>query len=126
KFSVGGLKPTKDAWASGERTVRCGLQSVSASHKLVAFTGPVKGQDQSNVHDAGTCLALNGKGIGEGVGDVVPCAAAHARENIGVADLGTAFTDVLPSPDQQNGTLAGACNTILGQYAPGQDPAAKG
>ncbi len=70
RYRVGALKPSPAKWSEGDREMRCGLQSASRSGALYPLTGRAADQDQSGVQEAGTCLAIDGRTIG----DPVDCA----------------------------------------------------
>ncbi|MFC5996198.1 septum formation family protein [Pseudonocardia hispaniensis] len=113
RFRVGALKPAPSKWADGDRELRCGLQSASRSGALYPITGKVAAQDQSAVHEPGTCLAIDGRTIG----DPVSCAGPHAVETVGIVDLSTKFPDAFPTVADQDAFLQPACTRIAGEYA---------
>jgi len=115
RFSVGAIKPSEGSWRSGDRTLRCGLQAVGRSGALYPTTGSATTQDQSNVHPPGTCLGLDGIGVG----DPVDCAQPHAVEVVGVVDLGAAFPDGYPDEMAQDKLLSDECNRLAAEYAGG-------
>ncbi|MFF0816268.1 septum formation family protein [Rhodococcus sp. NPDC003318] len=112
KFSVGLINPGEAGWAAGERTIRCGLQRSSTTGTVLAVTGPVQGQDQSKVWDAGTCIGIN-----QNVpSDPVDCSQAHAFEVISVVDLGAKFTGGFPAVADQDGYLEETCTQAANEY----------
>lgn len=114
KYTVGALKPTAEQWHEGDRKLRCGLQRVSPSGKrLLTTRGAAKDQDQSNVHDPGTCFALvSGK-----VGDPVDCGGAHAYEVVGIVDLSKVFNSkTYPTESQQLDKLVDLCPSVADKY----------
>nr|WP_232328031.1 septum formation family protein [Kibdelosporangium sp. MJ126-NF4] len=114
KYSVGALKPSEEQWRDGDRKLRCGLQRAAPSGKaLVATTKSAKNQDQSDVYDPGTCLAL----VDKNVGDPVPCDKEHAYEIVGVIDLSVTFKDAYPSEEQQQTALLDQCPKLAGEYS---------
>lgn len=114
RYSVGALKPTDDQWRSGDRKLRCGLQRQGPTGKiLVPTTGSAKGQDQSDVYDVGTCLAL----VGKSYGDPVACTDAHAFEIVGIVDLGKIHPDGFPSEDQQQAAMTDNCPKLAADYS---------
>lgn len=121
KFAVAALKPSLDRWQQGDRTLRCGLQVVGPSGTLFPFSGPVSGQDQSDVHEPGTCLGIQGKSVS----DPVDCAEPHSWEIVGTVDLGKQFKD-FPPTDQQDGYLSDQCGKIAADYTGGADLGSKG
>lgn len=121
RYRVGALKPSPSRWDDGDRELRCGLQSASRSGALYPLTGRAVGSDQSNVQEPGTCLAIDGKTIG----DPVDCSGQHAVEAVGVVDLGRKFPDAFPAVGDQDGFLQPECARIAGEYAGGADVISK-
>lgn len=113
RYRVGALKPSAAKWATGDRDLRCGLQSSSRSGALFTTTGKVADNDQADVQDAGSCLGIDGRTIG----DPVSCAQPHAVETVGIVDLGTKFPDKFPSVGDQDGFLQPECTRIAGEFA---------
>jgi len=122
RFRVGGLKPSQAKWAEGDREMRCGLQSNTKSGSFMPIKGKVADQDQSRVEDAGTCLAVDGKTVG----DPVPCTGPHAVETVSVVDLSQQFTDgKFPSVDDQDKYLQTKCTEDAAAYAGSPDAVAQ-
>ena len=122
RFRVGALKPSQAKWAEGERSMRCGLQTNTKSGSFLPITGKVADQDQSKVEAAGTCLAIDGRTVG----DPVSCAGPHAVETVGVVDLTEQFKDgKYPSVDDQDKYLQTKCGEIAAQYAGSAEPIAQ-
>ncbi|MQA16725.1 MAG: hypothetical protein GEV09_22105 [Pseudonocardiaceae bacterium] len=117
RFSVGAIKPSQASWRQGDRELRCGLQVVGRSGALYATTGKASTQDQSDVHEPGTCLGNDGLGVG----DPVDCAAPHAVEVVAVVDLGEAFGDGYTAEDEQDRVLEEECTRLAAEYAGGPD-----
>jgi hypothetical protein len=117
RYRIGALKPSPAKWAQGDRELRCGLQSASRSGALYPMAGKAVEQDQSAVHEPGTCLAIDGRTIG----DPVDCGGAHAVEAVGVVDLDDKFDDEFPAVDEQDEYLQTACTKIATTYAGGDD-----
>lgn len=117
KFRVGALRPSPTKWEQGERELRCGLQSASRSGALYPITGRVADQDQSNVHEPGTCLAIDGRTIG----DPIDCDEPHAVEAVGIVDLSEEFAEEFPSVEDQDAFLQPECARIAGEYAGGEE-----
>lgn len=115
KFSVGAIKPSQASWRGGDRELRCGLQSVGRSGALFATVGSAATQDQSDIHEPGTCLGNDGVGVG----DPVDCAAPHAVEVVGVVDLGAAFPLLYPDEAAQDELLSEQCTAQAAEFAGG-------
>jgi hypothetical protein len=117
RYRVGALKPSPAKWEQGDRELRCGLQSASRSGALYPMAGTARDQDQSAVHEPGTCLGIDGRTIG----DPVDCGGAHAVEAVGVVDLGGKFDDDFPAVDDQDEFLQTECTKIATTYSGGDD-----
>lgn len=120
KFTITALQPSRNSWRSGDRTMRCGLESVTPSVKLLPIIGNIAGQDQSDVHEPGTCLGINDKAVS----DPVDCSQPHSYEIVGVADLGPAFPNQFPSDGndgKQDHFLNTECARLAADYAGGGD-----
>jgi hypothetical protein len=117
RYRIGALKPSPTKWAQGDHELRCGLQSASRSGALYPLTGRAAEQDQSAVHEPGTCLAIDGRAIG----DPVDCGRPHAVEAVGVVDLGTKFPDAFPDVAAQDEFLQCECSRTATAYAGGDD-----
>ncbi|OZM82349.1 hypothetical protein CFP66_11345 [Pseudonocardia sp. MH-G8] len=113
RYRIGALKPSPAKWAEGDRELRCGLQSASRSGALYPIAGRAAESDQAAVHEAGTCLAIDGRTIG----DPVDCAGAHAVEAVGVVDLSEKFSEGFPAVGDQDAYLQSTCVDIANEYA---------
>ncbi|WP_165912823.1 septum formation family protein [Tamaricihabitans halophyticus] len=116
KLSLGTLRPSEDQWRDGDRKLRCGLQYATPGGQLQELEGPAAEQEQSDIYEVGTCLALDGKTVG----DPVACDKAHAYEMIGIIDLGHEFSDGYPSVDDQNTYLDTTCSEEVDRYSGGK------
>jgi hypothetical protein len=119
RFSVGAIKPSEASWRRGDRELRCGLQTVGRSGALYPSVGAAATQDQSDVHEPGTCLGNDGLGIG----DPVDCSQPHAVEIVGVVDLGEEFGKEYPEEAEQDRVLEQECTRLAAEYAGGPDVA---
>jgi len=117
RFRVGALKPSPAKWAEGDRELRCGLQSASRSGALYPAAGRVAESDQSAVYEPGTCLAIDGRTIG----DPVDCNGPHAVETVGIVDLTERFPDEFPQVADQDAYLQPECGRIATEYAGGAE-----
>lgn len=120
RYRVGALKPSRSKWEQGDRELRCGLQSASRSGALYPLTGKVADADQAAVEEAGVCLGIDGRSVG----DPVDCASPHALETVGIVDLAGDFPDAYPQIPDQDGLLQTRCNEIAAGYAGGPTVAA--
>lgn len=117
RFRVGALKPSQAKWEQGDRELRCGLQSASRSGALYPIAGRVAESDQSDVQEPGTCLAIDGRTIG----DPVDCAGLHSVETAGIVDLSAQFPDAFPESGAQDAFLQPECSRIAAEYAGGAE-----
>jgi hypothetical protein len=86
--------------------------------RLLSTTGTAAKQDQSNVHDPGTCFALVNK---KDVGDPIDCAKRHSYEVVGNVDLKTVFPDAYPSEDDQRQKTVDLCPPVAAKYTGNKD-----
>jgi hypothetical protein len=121
KYTVSALKPTDEQWRAGDRKLRCGVHRVTALGSRLRTTGSAAKQDQSNIFDPGTCLALKDNASG----DPIDCGTAHAYEIVGNVDLATAFPAEFAAVDAQQQKLAELCGAAAKEYSGGIDLAAK-
>jgi hypothetical protein len=121
KLQVTALRPGEDDWGDGERELRCGLQWVAPGGAVQAIHGPAVLQEQSDVWDEGTCLALTGKTVG----DPIDCAEPHSYEMIAVLDLSDEFGEDYPSEDDQMTWLDTECSKLADDYTGELDLAAE-
>lgn len=112
RFTVGLINPGATAWASGDRTVRCGLQSVGRLGSLFPTTGAVAAADQSDVVAVGTCLGIDGTDPTE----PVDCDTAHAYETVAVVDLATKYPTSYPGAADQDASLETTCDAAAAAY----------
>jgi hypothetical protein len=115
RFTVGAIKPSEAGWLRGDRTLRCGVQVAGRTGTLFPTTGSVLTQDQSDVHEPGTCLGNDGKAVG----DPVDCAQPHAVEVVGVVDLKKAFPAGYPDEAAQDRVLNAECTRLARDFAGG-------
>jgi Septum formation len=117
RFRVGALKPSASKWADGDRELRCGVQSASRSGALLPLSGRAGESDQAAVQEPGTCLAIDGRTIG----DPVDCGGPHAVETVGVVDLAEKFPEGFPAVGDQDSYLQPQCAEIANKYAGNAD-----
>ncbi|MHB8464425.1 MAG: septum formation family protein [Acidimicrobiales bacterium] len=107
RFTIGAIAPSQATWANGDRTMWCGIEARAPNGVVLsddgnqAFTGVVKGQDQTYLLATGTCLAFD---TNNEIRDGVPCSVAHAAEIVGTIDVHQ-LTE-LPTTEQQWSTVA--------------------
>lgn len=117
RYRVGALKPSPSKWADGDRELRCGVQSASRSGALLPLSGRAAESEQAAVQEPGTCLAIDGRTIG----DPVDCAGPHAVEAVGVVGLSEKFPDAFPAVGDQDAYLQPQCAKIANEYAGSAD-----
>ncbi|SUA41050.1 septum formation family protein [Nocardia africana] len=119
RFVVGMVNPGEPGWRNGDRTIRCGLQLVSATGSATQQTvGRVRDSDQSRVFDPGTCIGINQN---LPTNEPVPCGQPHAYEVMSTVDLGTHFTGGPPANADQDKFMQDECARAAGDYLGGQD-----
>jgi len=119
RFSVGALTPSQQGWQNGDKRLRCGLQIVGPSGAVFSVVGSATKLDQSDVHEVGTCIGIDGKSVGD---PGVDCAGPHAYEIVGVIDLGVLFHDEeYPDTKKQDPPLFESCNALAKEYSGGKD-----
>jgi hypothetical protein len=79
------------------------------------MSGKVAESDQSDVQQPGTCLAIDGRGVG----DPTDCGGAHAVETVGVVDLAKKWDGGFPAVADQDAYLQPACAKVAADYAGG-------
>jgi hypothetical protein len=121
RLMVNLLRPTIGQWAAGDRQLRCGLQWTGPGGGPQPTTGAAADQQQSYVWEPGTCLALNGKSVG----DPIDCTQQHSYEIIATLDLRTKFTASYPSQSDQAAWLDTECSKAATDYTGGTDLGAK-
>ena len=117
KFRVGALKPSPAMWADGDRELRCGLQSASRTGAMYPTVGKVVDSDQSAIQEPGTCMAIEGRTVG----DPVACVGPHAVETVGIVDLAQRFPGPFPQVGDQDAFLQPECTRVANSYAGGDD-----
>ncbi len=120
KYTIGPLNPGERLWASGQRTLRCGLQVAGPAGGLLPAYGTAKTQDQSDVYDPGVCLGIT---EARGVGDPIECAKPHAFEIVGIVTLPPGE---FPAPEKQDEAMVVECGRIAAEYSGGIDFKARG
>jgi hypothetical protein len=121
RFDVSMLWPGDRAWRqSGVRRMLCGLELPNAANQQFTFKGKVADIDQSKVWPAGTCLGID-LTSNESTDVPVDCAAPHAMEVTGTANLAERFPGALPAEPDQDGYIKDTCTRLTDAYlAPGQ------
>jgi len=115
RYRIGALKPSAAKWTEGDRELRCGLQRSSQSGALFPMSGKVAESDQSDVQQPGTCLAIDGRGVGDPTG----CGGPHAVETVGVVDLAQKWNGAFPAVADQDAYLHPTSAKIAAGYAGG-------
>lgn len=116
KLKVSALRPNQADWKRGNRDLRCGLWRIGPGGSLQATRGPAVEADQSDIWATGTCLALDGKAVG----DPVQCTSKHSYEMISVVDLGKEFKSY-PTRDKQDQWLDETCAKAAKSYSGGKN-----
>ncbi|WP_019201336.1 septum formation family protein [Tsukamurella sp. 1534] len=107
RFQMGLLTAGQQAWETGDRTVRCGVQVVDGTGTALDVSGKMVNQDQSVSWPVGTCVGIGERGQPT---RAVDCAQPHAFEVTAVVDLRKQFPDASwPTLQQQEDYLGGIC-----------------
>lgn len=119
RYVVGMINPGEPGWRNGERTIRCGLQLVSATGNATQQTvGRVRDSDQSRVFAPGTCIGINQN---LPTNEPVPCDQPHAYEVMSTVDLGSHFNGGPPANADQDKFMEDQCARASNDYLGGQD-----
>lgn len=114
RFVVGVINPSELGWRAGDRTIRCGLQLISASgNPTRQVTGRVRESDQSRVFDAGVCIGINQS---LPTYEPVDCAKPHALEVMSTEDLSTRFPAGPPERTEQDKFMEEQCGKVINDY----------
>lgn len=107
RYQLGLLTAGEKAWEGGDRTMRCGIQTVDGTGTVIETTGKVANQDKATSWPVGTCIGINDRRQ-----PTVPvdCSAPHAFEVTATVDLRQKFPDASwPTAAQQEDYLGGVC-----------------
>ena len=105
---------------SGPRaTASCaaGCRARPARARSTRSTGAWPSPTSRRCTEPGTCLAIDGRTIG----DPIECAGQHAVEAVGVVDLAGRFPEAFPRVGDQDGFLQPECGRIATEYAGGPE-----
>ena len=105
KYSIAPILPPADAWANGDRTMLCGLQTTNEEGIPQRTEGRVSEVDQANIAQPGECREISDGQVLR----TVDCAQPHQMETISVVNLAEEFSRGTPSIDDQNDFLASRC-----------------
>ena len=117
KFSIAPILPPAEAWAQGDRTMLCGLQTTDENGVAQQFSGRVVEVDQANIAEAGACRAIGD----DQVLRTVDCAEPHQLETVSIVDLSRQFPQGTPSIDDQNTFLSERCTQAVEDYLGGEE-----
>ncbi|MCA1845479.1 MAG: septum formation family protein [Actinobacteria bacterium] len=117
RYSTGGVQPTRESWAGGDRDVWCGVtQSWTEAHHdpemFAPFTGAVKGASQDLLYGTGACV-LTTPDRTEGT---VPCAETHQQEVTGTVELKKAAGAPYPTDAQWWSLIGNRCDNLARTY----------
>ncbi len=117
RYSIASILPPADAWAAGDRTMLCGLQSTDATGTPEVTHGTVGSQDQARVTQPGQCVSVNAS---NSLG-VVDCGEDHQLETTSVVNLLETFPEGVPSVEDQDKHLREACTKAAEDYLGGPE-----
>ena len=100
---------------SGDRHLLCGLQLPGPDNQPVPFKGRVADLDQSKVWPLGTCLGIDDT-TRQPTDIPVDCAAPHALEVTGAANLADRFPGPPPSVADQDAYIGDVCTKAAEAY----------
>jgi hypothetical protein len=109
RYQLGLLTAGEKAWEAGDRTMRCGVQTVDGAGVVIETKGKIVNQDKATSWPPGTCIGINERG---GATVPVDCAAPHAFEVTATVDLRQPFPEASwPTVAQQEQYLGATCPT---------------
>lgn len=117
RYSIASILPPEQAWNSGDRTMLCGVQSTDTQGQIVETSGRAAEVDQARVYGPGTCVFINDAQELH----TVDCAAPHQLEATLVIDILPNFPEGVPSIEQQDDVLRGACTQGAMDYLGGEE-----
>lgn len=117
RYSIASILPPAEAWAAGDRTMLCGLQSTNASSTPEITHGTVGSQDQARITQPGQCVSVNAS---NSLG-VVDCGEDHQLETTAVINLQETFPEGVPSVEDQDKHLQEVCTKAAEDYLGGPE-----
>lgn len=112
RYSIAPILPPAEAWAAGDRTMLCGIQSTDMGGTPVLTTGAVVDQDQAVVMQPGTCVYVDESRSLR----TVDCAEDHHLETTLIVDLAPVFPEGTPSVEDQDNHLRDVCTDAAIDY----------
>ena len=117
RYSIAPILPPTEAWAAGDRTMLCGVQSTDSSGVPLLTTGKAAEQDQAVVAQPGQCVFVDDSRSLR----VVDCAENHHLETTAIVDLGVVFPEGTPTVEDQDGHLQEVCTQAAIDYVGGEE-----
>jgi hypothetical protein len=120
RFYLGAIFPLERAWADGQRTLWCGIEERTGADPSPvigapsAFTGTVRGQDQTFLYAVGTCLPV-GSTAGT-FGQPTSCATPHLVEITGDVDIAGQTQSLPQNPDEWIAAIGQGCRNLAASY----------
>jgi hypothetical protein len=105
RYSIAPILPPAEAWAAGDRTMLCGIQSTDINGTPVLTTGAAADQDQAVVMEPGACVFVDESRSLR----TVDCAEDHHLETTLIVDLAPVFPEGTPSVEDQDNHLRDVC-----------------
>ncbi|MDR7330472.1 septum formation family protein [Corynebacterium guangdongense] len=112
RYSIASILPPPEAWAAGDRTLLCGVQSTDAQGNVQETVGPISANDQARVAEPGQCMRIDGANSIT----VVDCAEDHQIEATSIVDLTPVFPDGVPAEEDQDRHLQETCTQAAIDY----------
>lgn len=117
RYSIAPILPPPEAWAQGDRTMLCGIQSTDPHGTPMTTIGYAKDQDQARVMQPGQCAKVDEAGALR----TVDCAEDHQLEATAIVNLAPVFPEGTPSVEQQDEHLRHACTQAAMDYLGGEE-----
>ncbi|MDO5032972.1 septum formation family protein [Corynebacterium sp.] len=112
RFDVASILPPEAAWASGDRTLLCGLQTTDANGVPQQTSGKVAEVDQAVVAKQGECQAIDEQQVMR----TVDCSKPHQLETVSVVNLAEHYPDGYPAPEDLDSYLSSTCTEAAIEY----------
>ncbi|GAB3695664.1 septum formation family protein [Corynebacterium nasicanis] len=117
RYSIAPILPPAEAWAAGDRTMLCGIQSTDAAGVPMLTTGAAAEQDQAVVAQPGQCVFVDDSRSLR----TVDCAENHQLETTSIVDLSPVFPEGTPSIEDQDRHLQDVCTQAAIEHLGGEE-----
>ena len=117
RYSIAPILPPAEAWAAGDRTMLCGVQSTDENGTPVLTVGAAAEQDQAVIAEPGSCVFVDESRSLR----TVDCAEDHQLETTSMVDLAPVFPEGTPSIEDQDSHLRDVCYQAAVDYLGGEE-----